>query len=438
MRKSISPEMKRWRLRIFAVTWLAYFGMYFCRKNFSVVMPVLSREIHTTKEEFAVVITVYSIMYMLGQFLNGYLSDKRGPRLIVGIGILLSITANLVMGWMGSLGSFLFLMGLNGFGQSAGWSGLIKNMTPWFKKKERGVVMSYWTTCYVVGGIAATGFATYWLSNHNFFGDLSWRRAFLFPAGFLLICSLIYVFFTRNSPPDVGLESFEKERSSEKGKLREKEAQLEVLRNSATWIAAAMYFFVKFTRYAFLFWLPLYLSEALKYSDQQAGYTSIAYEAFGFFGILAAGYISDYLFKSRRFPVSSIMLFGLAIVLALQPVLSSLGTISTIVSIGLIGFFNYGPDSLMSASAAMDIGKNRGAAFAAGLINGVGSFGQLLSPIIVAYVSDRFGWNSLFQLLVALSLIAALLLILKWNYGKENPEVENTTTLTPELSTAIK
>jgi len=61
---------------------------------------------------------------------------------------LLSVISNLMMGWMGTIASFLFLMGLNGFGQSSGWSGLIKNLTPWFKKKERVVVMSYWTTCY--------------------------------------------------------------------------------------------------------------------------------------------------------------------------------------------------------------------------------------------------------------------------------------------------
>ena len=213
-----------------------------------------------------------------------------------------------------------------------------------------------------------------------------------------------------------------------------------VLKNGAVWIAAIMYFFVKFTRYAFLFWLPLYLSEALKYSDQQAGYTSIAYEAFGFFGILAAGYASDYLFKSRRFPISSIMLFCLAFVLYLQPHLSPLGIVPTIVSIGLIGFFTYGPDSIMSGAAAMDFGKNHGAALAAGVINGVGSAGQLLSPIAVAYVSGKYGWNALFGLFVIVTLIAAFLLILKWNYGKENQEAEseNTPIQTPELSTIIE
>jgi len=440
MPKTISPEMKRWRLQIFAVTWLVYFGMYFCRKNFSVVMPVLSRELHTSKEEFAVVITVYSLMYMIGQFLNGYLSDRHGPRLIVCIGLLLSVISNFIMGWMGTVGSFLFLMGLNGFGQSSGWSGLIKNLTPWFKKKERGVVMSYWTTCYVVGGMAATAFATYWLSNQSFWIDLSWRRAFLVPSLLLLAISLVYVALSRNNPADVGLASFEKNTDTPKGKRKEKAAQQAVLKNGAVWIAAAMYFFVKFTRYAFLFWLPLYLSEALKYTDQQAGYTSIAYEAFGFFGILVAGYVSDYLYKSRRFPISSIMLFCLAFVLYLQPHISPRGIVPTIISIGLIGFFTYGPDSLMSGAAAMDIGKNHGAALAAGLINGVGSTGQLLSPFAVAYVSDKYGWDSLFGLFVFVALIAALLLTLKWNYGRQNFETETEDIINPtsELSPVIK
>ena len=424
MTKAISPVLKKWRVQIFAVTWLAYFGMYFCRKNFSVVMPVMSRELNTSKEDFALVITVFSIMYMLGQFLNGYLSDRHGPRLIVAIGLLLSVISNLLMGWMGTIGSFVFLMGLNGLGQSSGWSGLVKNLTPWFKKNERGVMMSFWTTCYVIGGLAATAFATYWLTNQHFLTEFSWRRAFLAPSILLLFISLIYIIFDRNSPTDVGLEPFEKATFTKKGKRKEKEAQMAVLKNGAVWITAAMYFFLKFTRYAFLFWLPLYLSEALFYSDQQAGYTSMAYEAFGFFGVLAAGFASDYLFKARRFPISSIMLFGLAIVLFLQPYLSPLGIIPTIISIGLIGFFTFGPDSLMSGAAAMDMGKNHGAALAAGIINGVGSAGQLLSPFAVAYVSQKYGWNALFQLFVVVALIAALLLIVKWNYGAENQEDE--------------
>jgi len=424
MTLSIPPAMKKWRVQIFVVTWFAYFGMYFVRKNYSVVMPIMSRELNTSKEEFAIVITVYSIMYMIGQFLSGYLSDKKGARMIVGIGLLISVVANVFMGLIGgSIGMFIFLMGLNGLGQSSGWSGLIKNLTPWYQKKERGVIMSFWTTCYVLGGIAATAFATYWISNQNFLQGLEWKRAFFMPAAFVLFIALTYILFTRNTPEDVGLKSFTDGEDTETDiKSKGKKARLAVLKNGAVWIAALMYFFVKFTRYAFLFWLPLYLSEALQYSDTQAGYTSIAYEAIGFFGILAAGFGSDYLFKSRRFPISAIMLFGLAAMLFLQPYLSKLGIVPTIISIGLIGFFTYGPDSIMSGAAAMDMGKEGGAAMAAGLINGVGSAGQLLSPMVVAYVSGKYGWDALFEMFVVVTLIAAVLLLFKWNYGKVEKE----------------
>jgi sugar phosphate permease len=54
-----------WRLRIFAVTWLGYAGFYLCRKNFSVIMPLLTDEFGYTKADFAWVLTGYSLVYML-------------------------------------------------------------------------------------------------------------------------------------------------------------------------------------------------------------------------------------------------------------------------------------------------------------------------------------------------------------------------------------
>src|SRR6185436_3382163 len=45
----------------------------------------------------------------------------------------------------------------------------------------------------------------------------------------------------------------------------------------AIWIAGAMYFFLKLTRYAYMFWLPVYLTEALHYSTKDAGNLSAGY-----------------------------------------------------------------------------------------------------------------------------------------------------------------
>ncbi len=160
---AISPtkEYRFWRYRIFTVTWLAYAGFYLCRKNISIAMPLLSHDKGFTTQNFAIILSLYGLFYALGQFCNGFLSDKFGPRLVVSIGLFLSIFANIFMGFSAGLLVFGLWWCINGIGQSTGWSGTVKNMAPWFRRKERGVVMSWWATCYVIGAIAATALATF-------------------------------------------------------------------------------------------------------------------------------------------------------------------------------------------------------------------------------------------------------------------------------------
>ncbi len=410
---------KSWRLRIFTVTWLGYAGFYLCRKNFSVIMPILTDGYGYTKTDFAWVLTGYSLVYMLGQFANGMLSDKFGPRLIVGAGLLISILSNVVMGFGGALTLFMIMMWVNGYGQSTGWSGLIKNMATWYRHDERGVIVGWWSTCYVVGGFAGTLLATYAATNNAWLVELGWRRGFFVPAVLLTVIALVYIIYTRNRPSDAGFENLPEDVGHEDQGANGDSILKTVLSNSAIWVTGGMYFFTKMTRYAFLFWLPLYMTEALGLSDSDAGYTSSVYELVGFAGVLIAGYASDKLFQSRRFPVGTIMLLGLALILLLHPTLSQMGMWINAISIGIIGIMTYGPDALMSGAAAMDIGSQRGAATAAGVINGMGSVGQLISPLLVAYVADSMGWNSLFYLFVVFSLISAGLLATKWNYGGE-------------------
>src|SRR5262249_14184189 len=153
---------------------------------------------------------------------------------------------------------------------------------------------------------------------------------------------------------------------------------------------------VKLTRYALTGWLPVYMVKHLGYSKGAAGYTSSFYELAGFFGAVTAGYLSDKLFQSRRFPVGALMLFGLAGAFLIHASLARSGITANAIGLSLIGFMTFGPDTLMTAAGAMDLGTRRAAATAAGVINGMGSCGQLLSSLVVAYFADRFGWGSLF------------------------------------------
>jgi len=426
-------ELRTMRWQIFAVTWLAYAGFYLCRKNWSVVMPILMKDLGYTKMELAGVLTGYLFIYMLGQFANSVLSDRFGPRLIVGAGLIISVCVNVAMGFTSALGLFMVLWCVNGYGQSTGWSGTIKNMATWFQKKERGVVMGWWCTCYVLGGSFATIFATYCATNNTILPGLGWKRAFWAPAIALFIIALVYILLTRNKPSDAGFSDFpedDKDKSSSdssSSSLADQDSPSvlrEVLSNPGIWITGIMYFFLKMTRYSFLFWLPVYMTEKLGYTVKQAGYTSSVYEFVGFLGVPIAGYASDKLFRSRRFPVGSLMLFGLAIACLVQPQLASFGLLGCAIGIAFIGIMTYGPDALMSAPAAMDMGSQRGAATAAGVINGIGSCGPIFSPVIVAHFADpeRLGWNGLFRLFAVCAVFGGVLLATKWNYGGQRSD----------------
>lgn len=177
---------------------------------------------------------------------------------------------------------------------------------------------------------------------------------------------------------------------------------------------AAMYFCVKMTRYAFLFWLPLYMTEALQYTPQQAGYASSVYELIGFVGVLAAGYLSEHAGKGKRFGVSAVMMGVLALLCVAYPYLSGAGWLWNVTMIAAIGAVTFGPDTLMAGAAVQDAVPPESTASAAGFVNGVGSSGQILSPYVVSLLSGWFGWHTLFAVLGAASLVGALALATQW------------------------
>tara|TARA_R110002050_G_scaffold33846_6_gene85743 strand:- start:2258 stop:3520 length:1263 start_codon:yes stop_codon:yes gene_type:complete len=414
---SLTTDQKYWRKRIFVLTWLAYAGFYFGRKNLSVTWSSMEQDLGLDNSDYASIIFVYSLIYTIGQFVNGYLSDTFGPRKVVTVGLFLAANGNLFLGMTFSAGVIVFLIALNGYGQSTGWSGLIKNMTPWFRRTERGIVMSWWSTCYVTGGFLATIFATYAAFDMEFLSELGWKRGFIFPSLILFVIAFLYLLFTRNNPEDVGLPKIVENKYEFEGGAKVEKLKILglLLRNSSLWIYSSCYMILKMTRYAFLFWLPVYLEKALHYGVSDAGYMSSVYELIGFFGVILAGYSSDKIFNSNRFSTVSLMMIGLGLACLAHPYMVPYGKIATVISIALIGIATYGPDSLICTAGSMDVGGTKGAAMAAGIINGMGSVGQMFSGFIVVAINEYYGWNSLFYFFVIMSFIGGGLAALKWN-----------------------
>jgi sugar phosphate permease len=403
--------------RIFGITWITYAGFYLCRKNLSVVLPLLHNVSGLSGIDLANIVFGFSLLYATGQFCWGPLTDRIGAKRVVGAGLLLVVACNLLMAVHASLIWLLVLACLNGAGQSTGWSGLIKTMAIWFNGEKRGIVMAWWGTSFVLGGFLASAFATWSILEPWLLPQLGWRRGFLFPALLLLVIAGVFLIGAKETPKQADLPSgMQAEQTAAHNAGSSRSVLAALLRKPSLWVISVSYFFLTLCRYALMFWLPLYMVKGLKYNLQASGYISSLYELIGIFGALLAGYISDRLIQSRRAPVSVIMLGGFGVVLLLEPSMTHYGPWGTALAISLAGIFSYGPDTLLSGAGAQDIGATQGAATAAGLVDGIGHLGAIFSPYVVVYVSEHYGWNNLFFILAGAAFIAGGALLPIWNF----------------------
>lgn len=416
-----------WRWRIFGITWLAYVGFYLTRASFSVAKIGIAGDPHIgmTSEQMAVIDGIYLTAYAVGQFVWGILGDKLGTRKIVLLGLFGSIAAGFSMGVSSAVLAFGVFALVQGLSQSTGWAPLSKNITNWFSLRERGVIMGWWSTNYAIGGLVGAPLAGLMAI---YFGG--WRYAFFVPA--LLLATILVLFFLlqQNRPQDLGFQPIEEYHGESgpssnieapNGGNEEKEegswaSVMEVLKNPMVLLLAVVYFFLKPTRYAILLWGPLFVSETLGTGMAESALLSASFFLAGPLSVVAAGYASDKLFQSRRMPYSIISLLTLAVLLFFFSDLTALH--SRLVTAGflfLVGFLILGPDSLVSATAAVDFGTRKGASTACGVINGLGSVGAIVGGVLPGFFKDSWGWDGVFSFLAASVLIAGLLMVPKWN-----------------------
>lgn len=400
--------------RMFAITWIAYAGFYLCRKNLSVVLPLLNHVSGLGAIDLANIVFGYSLLYAFGQFGWGPLSDRIGAKRVVGAGLLVSVLSNLLMGTRAALVWLLVFACLNGASQSTGWSGLVKTMAVWFRGGNRGIVMAWWSTNYVLGGFLATAFATWTVTETWLWPGLGWRRGFLFPALLMMAITGAYLMVAKETPEAADLPGGLRDRAVLHSVQSNLAVLSDLLRKPSLWMLSFSYFFLELCRYALMFWLPLYMVNRLNYSLRASGYLSSMYELIGIAGAVLAGYVSDRFHQSRRAPVSATMLCGLAVVLFLEPGIARFGLFGTGLAISLAGILSFGPDTLLSGAGAQDIGEPRAAATASGLVDGIGHVGAIFSPYVVVFVSAHYGWDQLFRVLAGVALLAGLVLIPIW------------------------
>lgn len=421
-----------WRSAAFTGSWLLYAGYYLCRENLRTVYllqgsPFLAANLSHLLAAFA-------LAYCIGHLVAGSWADQprssgmnkwtslvAGPRRVALLGGLIAACATMAMLLVHTPQGLMGLQLINGFGQGLGFPALARMLAVWFNRQERPGILAWWSASYSLGGVLAASLTFWCATTQLFLPAWGWRRCLVLPPVLLIGISLWFYLVTRDEPADIGLEPIcNLPASTPQWKSGPLAGWWSVLACSRVRTISAMYFFLKMTRYALLFWLPLYLVQTTHASAGRAGASASLFELFGFAGALYAVHLSSRFFNGRRFPVAALLLFAVGILALLEPVIAQQGWTASALNIAAMGMLVYAVDALMVSVAVLESVPLSHAARSIAVVNGSGSVGQMLAPLLVNWFAQTFGWENLFNLFLITSLIAAAIVAMHWNDENDN------------------
>jgi OPA family glycerol-3-phosphate transporter-like MFS transporter 1/2 len=179
-------------------------------------------------------------------------------------------------------------------------------------------------------------------------------------------------------------------------------------------------FFSKLIAYTFLYWLPYYIKstpiEGRLLSAKQAGDLSTLFDVGGVAGGILAGHLSD---KSG---CSAVVATGFTVCsVPFLYMYRYYGALSFGLNVALMmatGFFVNGPYALITTAVSADLGSHeslagnaKALATVTAIIDGMGSIGAAIGPLLTGYISERGGFDGVFLMLYLSALTAGLLLV---------------------------
>lgn len=315
-----------WQMRAFFSMGFLYLSYYFCKYNLGVATPEIQKEFELSNATWGLITTtIFALVYSGGQFINGFLGDRYGPKRMMIIGGLGSVAVSVCFGFSNGMLFFAIFWLLNGYFSSCGWAPGSRIMFNWFPEERWGMWMGVFNAlCYTGGAIVTmvTGFAIY------YFG--SWRAAFFIPAACLFIMTVIFWILGKNSPQDVGLQpEWERKKPIEPTKRVGKREYWIAFKNPRMLLSYMSGFGANFLRWGIITWIVKILmapTDAPNASERGFGVhivaagiiASFAHWGGAFFSLIL-GVVSDRVFKGSRwqtitigFLIGSIPLFWLA------------------------------------------------------------------------------------------------------------------------------
>ncbi|XP_066965285.1 LOW QUALITY PROTEIN: glucose-6-phosphate exchanger SLC37A2-like [Macrobrachium rosenbergii] len=376
--------------------------------------------------------------YAFGIFVSGAIAERMDLRIFLGVGMLLSGCFNVMFGLGYTFGIhqlwyFLLAQILSGLAQSSGWPGVVAAVGKWYGKSSRGFIFGVWNSHVSIGNILGTLIAAA-------FVDSTWSMSFIVPGIIIAAIGVIVLLVMVPEPsllglPDPNEDDGESSLSSSSSTIsyigKEKEEEIKKVpeiacEEKAISIIGALripgviefslcLFFAKLVSYTFLYWLPNYIKYSTSFGASESANLSTLFDVGGIIGGILAGILKDFTGRPATTCVGMLLIAVPMLFVYYQFAYVSFGLIVFLLVV--LGVLVNGPYSLITTAVSADLGTHeslkgnaKALATVAAIIDGTGSIGAAVGPLLAGTISE-IDWGYVFYMLMASDVLALLLLL---------------------------
>ncbi len=401
---------------------LLYTSFYMCRYNFSIANKSISDAFGFTRAQMGLVLTTWMLAYAFGQIINGILTDRIGGKRAMLIGAAGTVAMNLLFGaasFVGMLGLFVAIRGIDGYVQAFGAPGMVKINAAWFSHRERGRFSGIFGLIINLGRIGIFQLGPALLAGIAIVGipPLHWRWLFWAPSIICAVAALLMAKVADETPEEagwVGVVADDTGPVMASGVRAEfKDVLRAIATNPVVWVTASAYACTGAVRQSVDQWFPRYMQDLYQLDLKSHAFKmlGILIPVVASLGSLASGYISDVLFKGRRAPVAAILYFLETTIILLAAQFHTAN--SAILFFTLISFTANSTHSILGTAAPMDLGGRRFSGFALGLIDSFQYFGGSLAGYFLGSLLDQ-SLGNYFYFMAPFGAIGGILMLVNW------------------------
>ncbi|MCG5074816.1 MFS transporter [Paraburkholderia tagetis] len=404
----MSTTRSRWML--ISLLFLGGVISYLDRAALSITAPLISKELKLDPAQLGIVFSSFFVGYALFCFVGGYCSDRFGPKRVLAVSMLVwSLFCGMTALTVGIV-SLLVVRIIFGMGEGPLCSNINKMVSNWFPHSEQASAIGIANSGTSLGAALAgpaVGFVAV---------SMGWRLSFVLIAIVGVLWVVMWVALAKDKPavpPDAPADLADSDESAAVSVSQPVTPLYELLVRPSILATAFAFFGYSYILYFFLSWFPSYLTMAHHLSIQKMAVVSVIPWAVGATGLIAGGFLSDFIFRktgraifSRKVVLITCLSAG-AICVGITGTVKDMTSAVSLMAIGV--FFMYASYNTYFALVLDTVEKNRVGAVG-GFVHLVANLAGIVAPTVTGFLVQWSGnFESAFLVTGAIAVSGAML-----------------------------